>query len=183
MLRHIEGDTFQAPWGSDGQPAVSGSLIYERMPGPQLLGGILEVAPSLSATSLGRYLLLVSVRKASQLCETLVSGQARSGSALKSLNSSVPGSCLKTRVGVSHYTKYIRVHTKAAQGEFSAVCFTGEMIHLGLAGPDLALNWEEAVQHLPITPPGTHTAASSKNWMRRWGSRPCSLSCPSPSPP
>ena len=134
---------------------------------PSCRGGNLEVALSRPATSLGKYLPSVSVSKASQLCETLVSGQARSGSVFEALNSSVPGSGLKSRVGVSHYTQYINVHTKVAQEKLSsAVCFTGERIHLGFAGPDFSLNWEKAVQHLPITSPGTRTASRSRNWMR-----------------
>ena len=149
---------------------------------PSSTGGILEVALSLSATSLEKS------RSQSAECLSYVKilflGMPRSRSALKALKSSVPGSSLKTRVGVSHYTEDIRVHTKAAQGKLSsALCFTGERIHLGFAGPDLALNWEEAAHHLPITPPGARTASSCKNQGRRWGSCPLSLSGPSPAPP
>lgn len=112
-------------------------------------------------------------------------GMPRSRSALKALNSLVPGSCLKTRVAVSHYTQYIRVCTKAAQQKLSsAVCFTGERKDPpGICSPDLALKWEEAAQHLPITAPETCAASSTKNWMKRQGSRPLSLSCPLPAPP
>ena len=149
---------------------------------PSSKGVILEVALSVSATSLGKS--LSQSAKLLSCVKLLFLGMPRSRSALNALNSSVPGSSLKTGVGVSHYTKDTRVHTKAAQGKLScAVCFTGERIHLGFAGPRLALNWEEAAHHLLITPPGTRTASSSKNWMRRPGFCPLSLSWPSPAPP
>ena len=104
---------------------------------PSSKGRILELALSLSATSLGK-----SPSQSAKLLscgKRLFLGMPRSRLALKALNSSVPGSSLKTGVSVCGGlgpTKNIRVHTKAAQGKlFSAVCFIGEGIHLGFAGP------------------------------------------------